>query len=61
MRAAMKSRQNADTVGKDPHQELEAYLAAPLKDVADVIAWWGVSTAKQTFRDSNTYRVLFAS
>ena len=60
MRAAMKSRQNADTVGKDPHQELEAYLAAPLEDVTDVIAWWGVSAAEQTFLDSNIYWVLFA-
>ena len=61
MCAAMKSCQNADTVRKDPRQELEAYLAAPLEDVADVIAWWGVSATEQTFWDSNIYHVLFAS
>jgi len=41
MCAAIKSHQHADASGKDPCQELQAYLAVPLEEVVNVIAWWG--------------------
>ena len=43
MRDAIKSRLVADTASQAPHQELIDYLAAPLEDVNDIVAWWGVS------------------
>jgi hypothetical protein len=42
MHDAIKSRVASDAVGRSPRQELKDYLAAPLEDVDDVIAWWGV-------------------
>ena len=39
----MKSYVASDAVGCSPCQELKDYLVAPLKDVDDVIVWWGVS------------------
>lgn len=32
-----------DAVGRSSRQELQDYLTSPLKDVDDVVAWWGVS------------------
>ena len=43
MRDAVKSRITSDAVGRSSHQELQDYLTSPLKDVDDVVAWWGVS------------------
>ena len=40
---AIKSRLAADTASRAPRQELIDYLAAPLEDVNDIVAWWGVS------------------
>ena len=44
MHEAIKSRLTSDTVSRSPRQELKEYLSAPLEDVDDVVAWWGVST-----------------
>ena len=43
MRDAVKSRITSDAVGRSSRQELQDYLTRPLKDVDDVVAWWGVS------------------
>ena len=43
MHDAIKSCVASDVVGCSPCQELKDYLAAPLEDVDDVIAWWGVT------------------
>lgn len=43
MRAAIKSHQASDSANQDHHQELIAYLSAPVEEVEDVVAWWGVS------------------
>lgn len=40
---AIKSCVARNAVGHSPHQELKDYLEAPLEDVDDVVAWWGVS------------------
>jgi hypothetical protein len=40
---AIKSRVASDVVGRSLRKELKDYLVAPLEDVDDVIAWWGVS------------------
>ena len=29
--------------GRDPRDELTAYLSSPSEDVPDIVAWWGVS------------------
>ena len=42
MRAAVDARKAADRAKAAPHDELKAYLDAPLEPVSDVIAWWGV-------------------
>jgi hypothetical protein len=42
MRDAIKSHLTNDAASKRPRQELEDYLAAPLEDVDNVVAWWGV-------------------
>ena len=44
MRNAIKSRLATDAARRDPRQELLDYLAAPLEDIDDVVAWWGVRT-----------------
>jgi hypothetical protein len=44
MRNAIKARVSHDATHQWPHQELEDYLAAPLEDVENVVAWWGVSS-----------------
>lgn len=41
MRNAVKSRATSDATRCNPYQELDDYLAAPLEDVADLVAWWG--------------------
>jgi hypothetical protein len=33
----------SDAVGRSPRQELKDYLAVPLEDVEDVVAWLGAS------------------
>ena len=43
MRDTIKSRLATDAASRAPHQELIDYLAAPLEDVNDIVAWWGVS------------------
>jgi hypothetical protein len=43
MRDAVKSRGASDTASRRPRQELEDYLASPLEDIENVVAWWGVS------------------
>jgi hypothetical protein len=42
MRSSVKSRVVNDATTQRPHQELEDYLDAPLEDVNNVVAWWGV-------------------
>jgi hypothetical protein len=44
MRETIKTRLASDTVSRSPRQELRDYLSAPLEDVDNVVAWWGVST-----------------
>ncbi|KIK43880.1 hypothetical protein CY34DRAFT_803305 [Suillus luteus UH-Slu-Lm8-n1] len=41
MRDAIKARVSHDTARQRPRRELEDYLAAPLEDVENVVAWWG--------------------
>jgi hypothetical protein len=43
MRDAIKARVSHDAARQRPRRELEDYLAAPLEDVENVVAWWGVS------------------
>jgi len=43
MRDAVKSRLATDAANQSPCQELTDYLAAPLEDVDNPVAWWGVS------------------
>jgi hypothetical protein len=43
MREAIKFRLASDVVSHSPCQELQDYLATPLEEVDDVVAWWGVS------------------
>lgn len=43
MRDAVHSRVMSDTANRRPRQELDDYLAAPLEDVENIVAWWGVS------------------
>ena len=43
MRETIKSRLASDVVSRNPRQELQDYLTAPLEEVDDVVAWWGVS------------------
>jgi hypothetical protein len=45
MHNAMKSCLANDVANQSPHQELKDYLAAPLEDVDNPVAWWGVSLA----------------
>jgi hypothetical protein len=42
MRSSVKSRVVNDATTRRPRQELEDYLDAPLEDVNNVVAWWGV-------------------
>ena len=42
MHATIRSHQESDSAKQDPHQELQAYLNAPVEEVEDVVAWWGV-------------------
>jgi hypothetical protein len=44
MRDAIKARVSHDAARQRPRRELEDYLAAPLEDVENVVAWWGVSS-----------------
>ena len=39
----IKSHVTSDAVGCSSCQELQDYPTSPLKDVNDVVAWWGVS------------------
>ena len=43
MHETIKSRLASDVVSRNPRQELQDYLTAPLEEVDDVVAWWGVS------------------
>ena len=43
MQEAIKSRLANDVVSRNPRQELQDYLATPLEEVDNVVAWWGVS------------------
>ena len=43
MRNTIKSCLATDAASQAPYQELIDYLAAPLEDVNDMVAWWGVS------------------
>jgi hypothetical protein len=42
MQAAVMARQAADRAGTSAREELRMYLDAPLEQVDDVVAWWGV-------------------
>jgi hypothetical protein len=42
MQAAVMARQAADRAGTSAREELRMYLDAPLEQVEDVVAWWGV-------------------
>ena len=43
MQAAVMARQAAERASANPRAELQAYLDAPLTQVEDIVAWWGVS------------------
>ena len=43
MRAAVRSRQDAERTNSEPRDELRRYTESPLEDVNNVVAWWGVS------------------
>jgi hypothetical protein len=43
MRDAIKTHLVTATASQAPCQELIDYLAAPLEDVNDIVAWWRVS------------------
>ena len=43
MHDAVKSHIMSDDVGCSSCQEFQDYLTSPLKDVDDVVDWWGVS------------------
>lgn len=45
MRDAIKSRLANNAASQRPRQELEDYLTAPLEDVDNVVAWWGVCSS----------------
>jgi hypothetical protein len=49
MHNAVKSRLTTDAAKWAPRQELIDYLAAPLEEVDDIMAWWGVRIRVQTF------------
>ena len=49
MRNAVKSRLATDAAKRAPRQELIDYLATPLEEVDDIVAWWGVRIRVQTF------------
>jgi hypothetical protein len=42
MRDAIKSRLAIDAASQHPRQELDDYLTAPLEDIDNVVAWWGI-------------------
>ncbi|KAF8200467.1 hypothetical protein K438DRAFT_1758694 [Mycena galopus ATCC 62051] len=42
IRAKVQGRKNKDFETVNPRDELKAYLAAPLENIDDVVAWWGV-------------------
>jgi hypothetical protein len=43
MLSAVNARKAADRMKANPREELARYLQAPLENVDDVVAWWGVS------------------
>jgi 2-polyprenyl-6-methoxyphenol hydroxylase-like FAD-dependent oxidoreductase len=43
MRAAVRFHHDAEHTSSEPHEELKRYIDSPLEDVANVVAWWGVS------------------
>jgi len=43
MRAAVDARRAVDRAKVRPRDELQMYLAAPLEQTENVVAWWGVS------------------
>lgn len=45
MRDAIKSRLTNDAASQRPRQELDDYLTAPLEDVDNVVARWGVCSS----------------
>jgi hypothetical protein len=49
MRNAVKSRLATDAAKRAPRQELIDYLAAPLEEVDDIVAWWGVRICVRNF------------
>lgn len=50
MQSAMDSDDEDSSSTADKRRELENYLSAPReKDVVDIVAWWGVSTAFHVF------------
>jgi hypothetical protein len=42
MQAAVMARQAADQAATSTREELRLYLKAPLEQVDDIVAWWGV-------------------
>lgn len=50
MRDAVKSRLATDAANQSPRQELADYLAAPLENVDNPVAWWGVSFSIRVHR-----------
>jgi hypothetical protein len=43
MHALVKEQKAQEISNTNPHEELLCYLNAPLEDVENVVAWWGVS------------------
>jgi len=43
MRTTVQAQKAQDRLTSNPRKELDQYLAAPLKDVDNVVGWWGVS------------------
>jgi len=41
IRAKVQACKNKDIATVNPRDELNAYLKAPLQNVANVVAWWG--------------------
>ncbi|KAG1843931.1 hypothetical protein DFJ58DRAFT_844168 [Suillus subalutaceus] len=60
MRNAVKSRVASDTTNRRPCQELDNYLAAPLEDVKNIVAWWGGSAvaSERVFLSSGITRTM---
>ncbi|KAF7364524.1 HAT family dimerization domain-containing protein [Mycena venus] len=51
IRAKVQARKNKDIARINPHDELRAYLRAPLQNIDNVVAWWEYPTLARIARD----------